>query len=228
MLVNEGISDSKIAEANLAPKELHESSEKPVVDYENEATGMEREVFDIIERLTKGVDLLPEYAKKGQKLLVNAREDIGRETKEFMRQLRDALDIAQPNHRPNKNALPLELGLDEVVKPRAGDSIRFSLDHDIIGPNYVDAYNGYMFDTVKENYIKAQDAYKNGDKARGDMLMKNTELMAAVIIQALESGINESRGLEWGKKRPEDIFDIVRIEMQQDAQRKAGEAFSKN
>lgn len=224
---DEGI-DFGIEGAGVAEKQAPESPEKPDVDYEGAATRLERDAFNTLEKLVKGIELLPEYAEKGRELLVKAREDIQKETKEFMRQLRDALDIAPPNNRPNENALPIDMKLEEVVKPRAGDGIRFSLDHDLIGPNYVDAYNGYMFDAVKEGYIKAQDAYMSGDRARGDMLMKNTEGMALVIIHSLELSTNRSRGLEWSKKRPEDIFEIVRIEMQQDAQKNPSERFSKN
>ena len=205
MLINDEGTDFGIEGVGVAEKQAPESPEVPT-DYKSGATKLERDAFDTLERLISGIDFLPEYAKKGQELLAKAREDIKKETAEFMRQPR----------------------VEEVVKPRAGDNIRFSLDHDLIGQNYVDAYNGYMFDAVKEKYIKAQDAYMNGDKAKGDMLMKNTEGMAWVIIRALESGTNESIGLEWGKKRPEDIFEIVKIEMQQDSQKNPSERFSKN
>ncbi len=146
-----------------------------------------------------------------------------------MRQLRKALDMSQIDHRQNRNAPPLEMGLDEVVKPRAGDGIRNALEYNAgKGKNYGFAEQGYMLDAVKENYIKAQDAYMNGDKARGDMLMKNTEGMAWVIIDILQMHFDQSIGWEWKRKRPEDIFEIVKIEMQQDAQRNPSENFSKN
>lgn len=212
----------------ITEREMPDSPEKPNDNYESAATKLEREAFDALERLVEGIELLPEYATKAQELLDKAREEIEKEGHEFLKQLQDILDIPQPNRRPNENALPIDLKLEEVVKPRAGDGIRFSLDHDVIGPNYVDGNYGYMFDEVKENYIKAQDAYKNGDKELGDTLMKNTEGMAWVIIQALETGTNDSLSFEWSKKRPEDIFEIVRVEMQQDAQKNPSERFSKN
>ncbi len=229
MPINERGVGFGIEGAAAAEKQAPESSEKPVVDYESAATNLERGAFDALERLVKGIDLLPEYAEQGRELLVKAREDIEKETKEFLRQLRETLDITPPNNRPDRYAPPLELRIDETDKPRAGDNLRFSLDHDIIGPNYVDAYNGYMFDAVKEKYIKAQDAYRNGDKKLGDILMNNTEGMAWVIIHSLELCINKSRGFEWSKKRPEDIFDIIKIEMQEDFQRhNPSNSFSKN
>lgn len=212
----------------IAEREMPSSPEKPVdYDYENAASTLERRAFDILEKLINGIDLLPEYAAKGQRLLVKARKDIEEETKEFFRQLQDALDIAQPNHRPNKNALPIDLTLEEVVKPRAGDGIRNALNSNI-GTNYARAEQGYMFNDVKEMYIKAQEAYQSGDEARGDTLMKNAGGMAEIITLILKTGFDDSTQLEYSRKHAEDILDIVRIEMQEDAQINPSERFSKN